>query len=89
MTNIKELKDEELKQVTGGEYGGEIIYGLDGNPLSYIGNYDPNILEFYDYTTHKYYLKHIKTNKLMVVTDFGLLAEVLDEISKPQRVLTD
>lgn len=80
-SKLKELTNDELKQVIGGGYGGEHTYGENGEILSFSGYYQSDILIFISYITGRIFLKHIGTNKMREVVDNNW-PEVVADISK-------
>ena len=77
MSDIKELNDEELEKVSGGDY----VYDENGNPLYFAGYYEPNVLIFVSYSADKIYLKHEITNKMIEVINDDFYT-AMAEISK-------
>ncbi len=79
---LKELTEDELKQVIGGGYGGENTYDENGEIISFSGYYQSDIVIFISYITGRIFLKHIGTNKMREVVDNNW-PEVVEEIRKP------
>ena len=84
LTNkLKELTEDELKQVVGGiPGGGQNVYDENGELLSFNGYYQSDIVIFMSHITGKIFLKHLGTNK-MVEASIENWEEVVEEIKKP------